>query len=142
MPAGILGDAGTRMLSRMFQESFEVTSDLKKRSAFWRNNGTAKPHLRHVCRSGMLLKNYLDGSVRERFISSAPNPESVTSVFRFQREVFDSSLQFRIYQLETGVFVSAPLTEIGLSVQVSEGERRVLSCEGEIVDERLRRRHA
>jgi hypothetical protein len=139
---GILGDAGTRMLSRMFQESFEKTSDLEEKEALF----GAVMALRHSPQTRLSLQDvaedYLDGLVRERFISSVPNPESLTSVFDFKREVFDSSLQFRIFQLESGVFVSAPLTEIGQSVQVSEGERRTLSCEGEIVDERLRRRHA
>jgi hypothetical protein len=55
---------------------------------------------------------------------------------------FDATLQFRIFQHRTGVFVSSPLTEVGESVQITEGQERRLSCEGEIVDERLRTRHA
>jgi len=70
------------------------------------------------------------------------NTDSLSSVFDFHREVFDATLQFRVFQLNTGVFVSSPLAEIGKSVQITEGQQRSLSCQGEIANERLRIRHA
>jgi hypothetical protein len=85
---------------------------------------------------------YLSGQARDIFLNAAPNADGLSSAFDFQRELFDATLQFRIFQLKTGVFVSSPLTEIGESVQITEGQERRLSCEGEIVGERLRTRHA
>ena len=42
----------------------------------------------------------------------------------FSAELFDATLQFRIFQLKTGVFVSSPLTKVPESVQITEGRER------------------
>jgi len=139
---GIAGDAGTRMLGRSLRAAFELSPALEDKEALFRAVMAVRGSRRRRLSLKDFADEYLDEPVRERFIRTAPNPESLTSVFDFKRDVFDANLQFRIFQLETGVFVSSPLGEIGQSVQISGGEQRVLSCEGVITDERLRRRHA
>jgi hypothetical protein len=74
-------------------------------------------------------------------LTSAPNIESRDALFDFQTETFDSVLQFRVFHLDSGVFVSAPLEEIGESVRVNPITRE-LSCRGTIVAEQVRARHA
>jgi hypothetical protein len=138
---GIAGDSGTRLLARTIRTAYEQSSSLEDQEALY----TAVMAVRRSPQRRFSLQDfsdrYLEGSVHDLFVNSAPNPESLSSVFEFQREVFDSTLQFRIFQLDTGVFVSSPLVEIGQSVQIAEGERR-LSCNGRIIDEKLRSRHA
>jgi hypothetical protein len=86
---------------------------------------------------------YLSGDAHGAFLDAIPNSESRNAIFDFQTEVFDAAVQFRVFQLETGVFVSSPLKEIGQSVTINEKQAtRTLACEGSIVDERLRKRHA
>jgi hypothetical protein len=46
-----------------------------------------------------------------------------------------------VYTLQTGVLVSSPLREIGRSVQVTDDDERRLTCEGEVIDEKVRTRH-
>jgi hypothetical protein len=83
-----------------------------------------------------------DGTAYRAFTAAVPNQESLAAVFDFQTEVFDTALQFRVFQLDTGVFVSSPLAQIGESVRITEGREKRLSCGGTIVEERLRTRHA
>jgi hypothetical protein len=139
---GIAGDAGTRLLARTVRKAYEVCDSLEDREILY----TAVMAIRRSPRERVspqdFADRYLSGRARDIFINAAPNADGLSSAFDFQRELFDATLQFRIFQLRTGVFVSSPLTEVGESVQITEGQERRLSCEGEIVDERLRTRHA
>ena len=83
-----------------------------------------------------------DGEAFKAFTRAVPNEESLDTLFDFQTAAFDEALQFRVFQLNTGVFVSSPLTEVGQSVQITEGRKKQLSCKGIIKEERLRTRHA
>ena len=63
--------------------------------------------------------------------------------FIFDRATFESKLNFRIFELESGVWVSSPFSEIGETVRIREtADQRVLSCEGNVVNEQIRARHA
>jgi hypothetical protein len=139
---GIAGDAGTRLLARTVRKAYEVCDSLEDKEILY----TAVMAMRRSPHERVSLQDfadrYLSGRARDIFINAAPNADGLSSAFDFQRELFDATLQFRIFQLRTGVFVSSPLTEVGESVQITEGQERRLSCEGEIVDERLRTRHA
>jgi len=87
----------------------------------------------------------LDPPVAERFFAAAPNVESAQSLFRLNRELFDRTVNYRVFELDTGVWVSAPLEEVGESVHVERapaaaaegapGER--LRVEGNVVQDRL-----
>jgi hypothetical protein len=139
---GIAGDAGTRLLARTVRKAYEVCDNLEDKEILY----TAVMAMRRSPHQRVSLQDfadrYLSGRARDIFMNAAPNADGLSSAFDFQRELFDATLQFRIFQLKTGVFVSSPLTEIGESVQITEGQQRQLSCEGEIVGERLRTRHA
>ena len=140
---GIGGDgAGTRLLAHTVRRAYEVCDNLEDKEILY----TAVMAMRRSPQQRVSLQDfadrYLSGRAHDIFINAAPNADGLSSAFDFQRELFDATLQFRIFQLKTGVFVSSPLTEVGESVQITEGQERRLSCEGEIVDERLRTRHA
>lgn len=137
---GIGGDAGTRLLARVVRKAYEECTELEDKEALY----TAVMAMRRSPQRRVSLQDfadrYLETSVRDAFLAGAPNQESLNSVFDFNRDVFDSTLHFRVFQLDTGVFVSSPLTQIGESVQIAEGRRRQLSCRGQIVNEQLRTR--
>jgi hypothetical protein len=139
---GIAGDAGTRLLARTVRRASEVCDSLEDKEILYIAVMAMRrsPHQRVSLQD--FADRYLSGRARDIFIKAAPNADGLSSAFDFQREVFDATLHFRIFQLKTGVFVSSPLPEIGESVQITEGQQRRLSCEGEIVSERLRTRHA
>lgn len=142
----IAGEAGTRLLAKVTREAYDACTDPDDREQLY----TAILSIRRAKNNRISLKDfadrYLSGHAHEAFMAAIPTKESENAAFDFQREVFDAVLQFRVFQLQTGVFVSAPLGEIGRSVTISENgpEKSVrrLACEGEIIQEHLRKRHA
>lgn len=139
---GIAGDAGTRVLAKTILKAYQSLESPEDKESLY----SAVMAVRNTPNPRLSLRTfgnrYLSGTAKEVFVKSAPNAESLSSLFDFQRTVFDSTVQFRIFQLDTGVYVSSPLGEVGKSVQISDGKRRRLSCLGDIVDERLRTQHA
>ncbi len=135
---GIGGDSGTRLLARVVRKAYDDCPQLEDKEALY----TAVMAMRRSPQKRVSLKDfadrYLEAAARDTFIAAVPNRESLESVFEFNRDVFDSTIQFRVFQLDTGVFVSSPLTQIGESVEITEGQRRQLSCRGRILNEQLR----
>jgi hypothetical protein len=84
---------------------------------------------------------YLSGATKETFLNAAPNSEGRNSMFDFRRSEFERFLAYRVYTLETGVLISSPFQEVGRSVLVEGHDERRLSCEGTVVDEKVRTRH-
>lgn len=144
----IAGEAGTKLLAKVAREAYEACTDPEDQEQLY----TAILSMRRAKNNRISLKDfanrYLSGHVYDAFMAAVPTKESENAAFDFQREVFDSVLQFRVFQLRTGVFVSSPLREIGQSVRIVDGKdgadalTRTLACEGEIVQEHLRKRHA
>jgi hypothetical protein len=89
-----------------------------------------------------IADTYLEGSAREAFLNAVPDPSTVGLLFEVQRDVLERTLQFRVFELATGVVVSSPFGEIGESVLISEGVERELHCSGVIVNDKMRTRHA
>lgn len=141
---GLAGEAGTRLLARTVRKAYGECGDPVDREELY----TAMMAMRRSPQKRLSLQDFADryldkdGAAYGAFKAAVPNQESLHAVFDFQTEVFDTALQFRVFQLHTGVFVSSPLAEIGESVRVTEGRQKQLSCEGAIVDEHLRTRHA
>ena len=71
--------------------------------------------------------HYLTGEALGNFLKAVPNTESLASPFDFNRSLFEEVVHFRVFQLDTGVYVSSPPTEIGRSVRVSGDESPVLT---------------
>jgi hypothetical protein len=138
----IAADAGTRLLARTVRRAYEECEEPEDKETLYTAVMAMRrsPHKRLSL--GDFANRYLEGGAREAFLTAIPNEESRVSAFEFQRDVFDGLLQFRVFQLESGVFVSSPLSEVGQSVRVSQGEDKRLSCEGRVVDESMRARHA
>jgi hypothetical protein len=136
-------DTGTRLVARIMRKAYERCSDPEDQEELY----AAMIAMRRSPQKRISLYQFADrylregGTARNAFMQGVPNTESVNALFEFSTPTFDEALQFRVFQLRTGVFVSSPLKEIGESVQLSEGAERRLSCEGVVVDERLRTRH-
>jgi hypothetical protein len=75
-------------------------------------------------------------------MDNLPNDDSASAVFEFETSAFDKSIHFRIFALDSGVYVSSPLGEIGESVRLTGTDEKRLSCSGNVVEEKLRSRHA
>lgn len=84
---------------------------------------------------------YLTGAAATAFRAAAPNADALGALFDFDRGRFDDLVQFRIYRLDTGVLVSAPFSEVGVSVNLEEQDgTRVLTLSGRVLEQKIRSR--
>ena len=135
-------DAGTRLLAKTIRQTYDGLETAGEREQMH----SAVMAMRHSPQRRVSLytfaDRYLDGDAKSIFIANVKNEHALHSPFNFDRTLFDETLQFRIFELERGVFVSSPLTEVGETVRISGADdNRRLSCQGRIVDEKLRTRH-
>lgn len=138
----IADSSGTRLLARTLQKALESCEDPTDREQLFIAGVSIRrsPQKRVSLRA--FADRYLADQPRVAFLAAAPNKESLNDVFEFQVAVFDATVRFRIFQLNTGVFVSSPLSEIDESVKLTGTQTRRLACSGVVVDEKLRTRHA
>lgn len=138
----IHGPTGTRHLARCLREAYEKTDGTDAKEQIYSAVIAVRQSHRPRWSLREFANQYLTGPAREAFLRAAPNEETVDSSFDFDRKTFDGTLNFRIFGLDTGVFVSSPLGEVGKSVVLSGTAQKVLHCEGTVVEEHLRKRHA
>ena len=134
------GDAGTRLLAKTVRKAMESCPDLDAQEQLLVAVMAARRAPQRRMSLQQFADRYLDGEARAQFLAAVPNDEGRNSMFDFQRNVFDDTLKFGVYALDTGVWVSSPLAEIGRSVTVDDEMR--LACEGTVVEEKVRSRHA
>jgi len=134
----IAADAGTRMLAKAVRATFESVDELEAREQLLGGISGVRvgPQRRWSLRS--FADTYLTGDAKDKFLQSAPNAESLDAVFDVTRQVFDETISYRLFRLNSEVYVSAPFAEVGRSVELVQGHLR---CEGDVVDERIRTRH-
>lgn len=136
-------DAGTRLLAKTIRQTYDGLESSQEREQMH----SAVVAIRHSPQRRVSLytfaERYLEGEPKAAFIKNVKTTHSLNSPFNFARDIFDETLQFRVFELEQGIFVSSPLPEIGESVRITgAGENRRLTCQGRIVDEKFRTRHA
>jgi hypothetical protein len=136
------GPTGTRHLARCLHEAYEKTEGLDAKEQIYSAVIAVRQSRRPRWSLREFANQYLTGAAREAFVRAAPNQETLDSNFDSDRKTFDDTLNFRIFGLNTGVFVSSPLGEVGKSVTLSGTTEKVLRCEGTVVEEHLRTRHA
>lgn len=138
---GLKGEAGTKILARCLQTAFASSEDPAVRENLYAAMMTA----RHANWRRMSLKKFardhLNDDAKPLFLDASPNDETKGSMFDFKKDVFDRTLNFRVFHLEDNVYVSAPFGTIGKSVKVTDGHKKRLSYKGVIVDEKVRARH-
>jgi hypothetical protein len=139
------GEAGTRELARCLRKAYEAATVPSDKEAIY----SAIASVRHSPRTRWSLRSfaetYLHSPSKEVFLQGAANTAASDSMFDFDREVFERALNFRVFQLEGDVYVSAPFDQVGPNrpVSVTADETRQLTCSGVVVSEAVRgRRHA
>jgi hypothetical protein len=86
-----------------------------------------------------VAEQYLDKEYRSGFLSLVP-VELRESSFKIDSGVFESKLNTRVFETVEGVWLSAPLSEIGSSVKVVD-DRNQITFKGTIKAEEMRARH-
>lgn len=86
-----------------------------------------------------IASEYLPADLSAVFCGIAPNADTLTGKFMLSKDLLRDRINYRIFQLETGVWVSSPFNEVGRSVKVEgNGKRRTLTARGVIESERVR----
>lgn len=141
---GLAGEAGTRLLARAIRTAYEQCTDAGAKQDLYTAVMAMRrsPHRRLSLRDFANRYLHLETEAYDEFIAAIPNDESASAAFDFETEAFDKTIHFRIFELDNGVFVSSPLNQIGESVRVSGQHQKRLSCSGNVVEEKLRSKHA
>lgn len=85
-----------------------------------------------------IANQYLSPTVATAVRSVGRNDDAATAAFQLDKTLFDQQIQFRIYRLDNGVWVSAPFDQLGDGV-TREGRR--LTATGLVEEEQIRAQH-
>jgi hypothetical protein len=134
---------GTRMLAKALRETVSAAEGPDERLELV---GAAQA-LRQSNREKWSIVSVADELLREpargRLLDHAAAKRYKDGLFSLDRDAFDRLINFRVYQLDTGVWVSAPFTDEPEGIDISnEGDDRRLTATGLIVAETVRSRHA
>jgi hypothetical protein len=71
------------------------------------------------------------------FLEMAP-PETVKTVFSFDKQEFEEKVQLRVFRLEDDVVISAPFSTIDKSVTITGRDMKKIRVTGNIVEETVK----
>jgi len=135
----ITSDIGSRILAETLRAVYDHLADPSQREQLH----SAIVAIRNAPGSRISLEafaeRYLGPELGAEFLERAPNQETAAAMFEFSKQSFDDVLQFRVFELKNGLYVYAPLAQVGDTVRVTDGH---LVCEGTIEKEKLRTKHA
>ncbi|MEW6369264.1 MAG: hypothetical protein AB1714_31980 [Acidobacteriota bacterium] len=138
----ITSDTGTRLLARTLGRAYTACASPADHEQLFGAVIAVRVAQRQRWSLGDFAEEYLGSDARKEFLRAVPNEETLASPFDLNRPLFDQLLHFRIFRLDTGVYVSSPPSEIGRSVRLTDGDNPRLACEGRVVSEKLKIRHA
>lgn len=85
-----------------------------------------------------IADEFIPADLVEAFCSAAPNSETLANKFMLNKDLFRDRINYRVFQLQSGVWVSSPFSEVGRTVKLEdEGKKRVLTARGVVEDERV-----
>jgi hypothetical protein len=86
-----------------------------------------------------IANEYIPAELSSAFCSVAPNADTLVGKFMLSKELLRQRINYRVFQLANGVWVSSPFDEVGRDVTVeSHGKKRTLIARGVIESERVR----
>jgi hypothetical protein len=85
-----------------------------------------------------IADEFIPAGVFQAFCSVAPNAETLTNKFMLNKDLLRDRINYRVFRLETGVWVSSPFSEVGRTVKLEDdGKKRTLTARGVVQDERV-----
>jgi hypothetical protein len=89
-----------------------------------------------------VAKQFLKEPARSEFLGGVPTREA-NLVFKFDRDEFEKRLNFRVFETQRGIYVSAPFGTIGSAeVQLTAAPKPRIRVDDVVVDEKVRARRA
>lgn len=134
---------GTRILAKALRETVAAAGDAEERLEVVGAAQALRQSNREKWSIGAVADELLREPARERLLNHPAAKRNRDSLFKLDRAAFDKLINFRVYQLDTGVWVSTPFTDDPKGIEISEeGDSRHLTASGRIVAETVRSRHA
>jgi hypothetical protein len=140
---GLEGESGTRLLAKHLQEAYESLDNQADRDQLYNSIIAVRTSPKRTWSATQFATHYLQGEAKRVFVQSVPTDLRNLS-FKFQRDVFENKLNFRVFRLEHDIYVSAPFGTVGNGkpVRIIDGPQRKLQVEAPISSEKVRARHA
>jgi hypothetical protein len=137
---------GTRTMSTALKITLDGTTDTSERTELAQTIAALRQSKQSRWSAQRVANEYLSGDVKDRFLRAMGNEQAQSAVFDLDRSVFDQALNYQVFELESGVFVSSPFKEVDKSVKVTRPKDgngpTKLKCEGNVKTEKVRARHA
>lgn len=85
-----------------------------------------------------IADEFIPAELSDVFCSVSPNTETLTNKFMLDRDLLRDRINYRVFRLKTGVWVSSPFSEVGRTVKLEDdGKKRTLTACGVVEDERV-----
>jgi len=134
---------GTKLLGKVLRETVAKAEDADERLELVGAAQAVRQSNREKWSIDSFARELLPEPARTRLLAHPAAQRNGDSMFALNRDVFDKLINFRVYQLDTGVWVSAPFTTEpkGMTIK-DDGDQRHLTAAGYVVSESVRSRHA
>jgi hypothetical protein len=134
----INSDKGTRLVAAALQKTFDLADPGDKQTVMEAAVSLVADK-RQAWSLDQIASRLLPDHLVETFCSLAPNFEARTGQFMLDKALLRDRINYRVFQLNSGVWVSAPFQEVGETVKLTtDGDKRILSCRGEVIAEKVR----
>jgi hypothetical protein len=135
------GVAGTRRLATYLRIAHESLTDQADKDQVFNTILAIRTSPTKNWSYKRVAMRFLTEPARTEFLSRIPTRET-NLVFKFDRSEFEKRLNFRVFETQRGVYVSAPFGTVGTAVHLTGGPQRRLTVDDVVVDEKVRARHA
>lgn len=88
-----------------------------------------------------VASRFLAGDAQAEFLGRIPVRERALA-FSFDRDEFEKRLNFRVFETQNGIYISAPFGTVGTTVRLIGQNQRRVQVDDVVVDEKVRSRHA
>ena len=130
--------AATLLLANVLKRTHENLEDPMSRMQIFAAAVALKTNSGRRWTFQRLAREFFDDEVQKVFLGAiAAGNIHVTQAFGLDTDILDRQLNFRAFELETGVLVSAPFAEVGQSVKVEQSH---LSVAGTIRSDHIKGR--
>jgi len=77
--------------------------------------------------------------LQDAFLREAPNQETIESKFLLNKDLLRERINYRVFQLKNGIWVSAPFSEVGKAVIIeNRGADQMLTAHGIVETDRVK----
>ena len=129
---------GTRLVAAGLRKAFEA-ADGDAKQTIMEAAMSLMADRRQAWSLDKIASALVPDALQATFLGVAPNTETASGQFFLDKDLLRQQINYRVFRLDTGVWVSSPFSEVGETVKLSgSGKKRTLSCRGLVIDEKVR----